>query len=108
MFDLPSNDSRAEWASHALDTFQRITRTDREDAVSDLLGNLMHYCHLNGLDFLVELNRGAGHFQAEIEIEASEEAGEEADPSKVADTPHHYIRLDGYAPRPIIEGLTHG
>ncbi len=38
------NDDRAEWALSAIRHFQTITGTDFEDALSDLLCDLMHAC----------------------------------------------------------------
>jgi hypothetical protein len=100
MFGLPSNDTRAEWAEQAIQAFEEATNVDREDAISDLICALMHHCNINGAEFLAELNRGAGHFQAEIEIEEKQEAGEDCDPSQVAENPFHFVRVDGFAPRP--------
>lgn len=51
------NAHRAQWAATALDTFVSVTGTEQEDAVSDLLTNLMHYCDRNRLDFNAELAR---------------------------------------------------
>ncbi|KVK43590.1 hypothetical protein L903_27070 [Agrobacterium sp. JL28] len=45
------------------------------------------------MDFLAELNQGALHFQAEIEIEENDDA----DPAAMAENPHHYQRHDGMA-----------
>lgn len=38
----PINKARASWALAALKEFQRITGTDKGDAMSDLLSDLMH------------------------------------------------------------------
>lgn len=51
------NDKRSQWAEEAVETFVSVTGTDQEDAVSDLLCNLMHYCDRNRLDFNAELSR---------------------------------------------------
>ena len=59
------NDDRAEWAASALRDFQRSTRTDDEDALSDLLGDLMHWSDRNGFDFDAELSRARMHYAAE-------------------------------------------
>lgn len=100
MFTDPTNEDRAAWAQAAVRVFMRITGTDDEDAISDLLGNLMHLCDVRGDDFTALLNRGAGHYQAEIEIKAKQEAGEVFDPAGIADDPHHYVKAPGFAPRP--------
>lgn len=63
---MPDNTQRADWAGFAIAAFQSVTRTDDEDAVSDLLCNLMHYCDRNGLDFQAELSRAASNYEAEI------------------------------------------
>lgn len=95
MFREYTNDDRAARAQEAVDTFKRATGTDDEDAISDLLCNLMHLCDVRGDDFGTLLNRGAGHYQAEIEIAAKQDAGEDCDPSAVADDPHHYVKTPG-------------
>jgi hypothetical protein len=59
------NNDRAEWAAAALRHFQCITGTDYEDALGDLLGDLMHWCDRNNFDFELALNRARGHYEAE-------------------------------------------
>jgi len=59
------NDERAEWAASALRDFQRNTRTDDEDALSDLLCDLMHWSDRNNCDFGAELSRARLHYEAE-------------------------------------------
>ena len=59
------NDKRAGWAGAALATFMKVTGTDEEDAVSDLLADLIHWCDRNNYDFAAALDRGRGHYQAE-------------------------------------------
>jgi hypothetical protein len=58
------NGDRAEWAARALRTFQAATGTDRDDALADLLGDLMHLADRDGYDFDRELKR-ARQFYAE-------------------------------------------
>lgn len=67
------NDNRAEWADGAIEAFQAATGTDREDALSDLLCDLMHLCDRDVFlgDFDTQLERARGHYEAET-------AGEEA------------------------------
>ena len=43
------NDDRSEWAAEALSAFQRVTGTEDEDALGDLLCDLMHSCDRNRL-----------------------------------------------------------
>lgn len=59
------NDTRAAWAATVLVEFQKATRTDREDALADLLTDLLHWCDRTGLDFDTELARGRGNYQEE-------------------------------------------
>jgi hypothetical protein len=59
------NDDRAEWAEVAIEAFEGKTGTDREDAVCDLLADLMHFCDRNGFEFAVELGRAETHYEAE-------------------------------------------
>ena len=59
------NDDRAEWAAASLRHFQCTTGTEYEDAPSDLIGDLMHWCDRNGMDFERELNRARRHYQEE-------------------------------------------
>ena len=64
------NDDRASWAEvalvDALRAFMKTTRTDREDALSDLLADLLHWCDSNDIDFDRELERGRGHYAEEL------------------------------------------
>jgi hypothetical protein len=59
------NEERAEWAGAALRHFQWITGTDYEDALGDLLGDLMHWSDRNNFDFEAALYRARAHYQAE-------------------------------------------
>ena len=62
------NKDRAGWAEIAVDEFQTVTRTDNEDAVCDLLCNLMHFCDLHGdayRGFDEGLRRARAHYEAE-------------------------------------------
>jgi hypothetical protein len=61
------NDLRAHWAGSALRDFRENTGTDLEDAVSDLLTDLMHWCDRHGQDFEHELRRACLHYEAETE-----------------------------------------
>ena len=51
------NDDRAAWAASALTAFMRCTGTDPEDALGDLLANLMHWSDRNNYDFDAALDR---------------------------------------------------
>lgn len=64
------NDDRAEWAACALRHFQCTTGSDYEDALGDLLCDLMHWCDRNNFDFELALFRARGHYRAETAGEA--------------------------------------
>jgi hypothetical protein len=62
------NGDRAEWAAAALRHFQCCTGTDYDTALVDLLGDLMHWCDRNGVDFEDELSRARRHYDAETKF----------------------------------------
>ena len=59
------NDDRAAWAAAALRHFQCTTGTDDEDALVDLLGDLLHWCDRNTFDFEAALACARMHYEAE-------------------------------------------
>ncbi len=59
------NDKRAAWAARAVAAFQDITGTDDEDALCDLLADLMHWADRCNYDFDAALIRGRDHYEAE-------------------------------------------
>jgi hypothetical protein len=59
------NAKRSGWAGAAIETFIWETLTDPEDAVSDLLCNLRHYCDRKKLDFNVELQKAMQSYAEE-------------------------------------------
>lgn len=59
------NDDRSQWAAEALNVFQRVTGTEDEDALADLLCDLMHWCDRSRFDFNNELRRARLHYQVE-------------------------------------------
>lgn len=65
------NDKRSAWASAAVRAFIDETGTDEEDAVCDLVADLMHWCDRHGYEFDVELGRGRSHYDAETGSEDS-------------------------------------
>lgn len=75
----PKNADRSEWAKHAVAGFCEDTGLDheieRDDAVSDLICNLGHYCDRFELDFLALASRAIGVWDAEKREEANNEAG---------------------------------
>ncbi len=70
------NDDRADWAAAAIDAFIDATGADREDALSDLLSDLMHLCdRVDDLgNFKEQLERARGHYEAETASGLSWEA----------------------------------
>ena len=65
----PTNRNRAAWADIALGAFRDTTGADREDALSDLLCDLMHWSGRHGFNFEAELSRAQGHFEEENQEE---------------------------------------
>lgn len=63
------NRNRAEWAANALDEFQRVCDTEVEDALADLLCDLMHYANQTHFNFDDELARAKRHFDEEMNDE---------------------------------------
>jgi hypothetical protein len=61
------NDARAEWAEIAIANFEMATNTDREDALGDLLCNLMHWADRNEQDFNAMLERARTHYEVETQ-----------------------------------------
>jgi len=59
------NDPRSAWAASALHAFQRETGTDDQDALGDLLCDLMHWCDRNDADFENALRAARMHYEAE-------------------------------------------
>ena len=59
------NSHRGSWADKAISAFQSATGTDREDALSDLLADLMHWADRAGYGFNDALERARRHYQVE-------------------------------------------
>lgn len=59
------NDDRAAWAGSAVAAFVQVTETDQEDALGDLLADLMHWSDRNNYDFDAALDRARWHYEAE-------------------------------------------
>jgi hypothetical protein len=72
------NDHRAAWAGKALDDFIVATGTDEEDAVGDLLVDLMHWCDRNNYDFDLAFDRALSHYEAETATEQASTVGKHA------------------------------
>ena len=65
------NHDRAAWAGAALAKFMEVTGTDVEDAVGDLLTDLMHWSDRNNYDFDAALDRARAHYEAETTPDSS-------------------------------------
>jgi hypothetical protein len=67
----PNNIDRAGWALDALTVFglktfhRHLYDEAAETVIGDLLGDLMHLCRMNGLDFDALIESGRLHFDAE-------------------------------------------
>lgn len=59
------NGRRADWAGLAIAAFMAATGTDLEDAMPDLLADLMHWSDRAGYDFDTALDRARDHYGAE-------------------------------------------
>lgn len=59
------NGTRSDSALVAIAAFEHVSGTDREDALADLLTNLMHWCDRNATDFQCELIRARQNYLAE-------------------------------------------
>lgn len=66
------NDNRAAWADIAIRAFQAATGTDDEDALGDLLTDLMHWSDRNNYDFEAAICRASGHYEAETASDEDE------------------------------------
>lgn len=72
MTTLEQNHDRAEWARVAVKAFRNVCRGSMKDgepvldeAVGDLIGDLLHLCEENGLDPLQIARHGISHYVAE-------------------------------------------
>ncbi len=65
------NDDRAMWGQISITAFERHTGTDPEDALSDLLCDLMHLCDRrageDGWNFDSQVERAREHYTVETE-----------------------------------------
>jgi hypothetical protein len=59
------NDNRAEWGASCIRHFQCTTGADYDDALCDLLCDLMHWADRNELEFDGQLSRARMHYEAE-------------------------------------------
>ena len=68
---MPTNLDRAESAAAALRHFQCTTGTDYDDALSDLLCDLRHWCNREKVSFDSALKRAQEHYDAETSYMAT-------------------------------------
>ncbi len=61
-----TNRTRAAWAEACVRVFTQHTGCDREDALGDLLCDLMHWSFQHSFDMAAALDRALGHFEAEL------------------------------------------
>jgi hypothetical protein len=62
----PSIAANAEWACRTLLVYQQYTGSNKEDALRDLLSDLMHWADEQGFDFGYELEWARTHYAEEI------------------------------------------
>ena len=61
-----TNCDRAAFANASLYLFRQLTGCDQEDALGDLLCDLMHWSEQRNFDFDLALSRARDHFEAEL------------------------------------------
>lgn len=61
----PTNSSRADYAESAVGAFRIDCKGDKEDAIADLICNLLHLAKRQGMEPLAELRRGLNHYVCE-------------------------------------------
>ena len=105
-----SNATRARWAEACVSVLLQHTGCDEEDALGDLLCDLMHWSHQRGFDFALALDRARGHYDAELADEALVPPAEEsADTASLLDALLDIKRLasghddSGYDPHALLE-----
>ena len=69
------NEERANWAKSALLTFQHETGVDGDDALADLLCDLMHLADRKGWHLAAEMERAQAHYEAETTPDPSDLLG---------------------------------
>lgn len=71
---MPTNSDRAAWAQAALDAFQSVCRTDDQDAIKDLVCDLLHLARQRGENTDSIFGGAELHFNAEVDEEAEDAA----------------------------------
>ena len=62
----PGNAQRVAEAAWTLDFFRSLPGADPDEALADLVCNLLHLCAYDGTDFDANLKRARMHFDVEI------------------------------------------
>ena len=65
------NSARAEWAQAAIIAFREVTGAEEEEALSDLLCNLMHLADRQGKGFYASLRRAIDNYVHETRAPAT-------------------------------------
>jgi hypothetical protein len=60
-----TNKQRAAYAETAIKAFLEVCKTDREDAITDLVTDLMHLARRDGADPYTIVRTAQMHFEAE-------------------------------------------
>ena len=81
------NQRRAKTAGAALAEYRTLTATGGEEAVTDLIADLGHYCEAHSIDFLASVRRGLAHWASEC-----------GDPESEDLQPAVSIQIDGGVP----------
>jgi hypothetical protein len=66
------------WAAEAVAVFQRHCHSGDDHAIADLICDLGHLAEERGFDFLSEVKRGIGHWNAEHHAVDGESLGPDA------------------------------
>jgi len=64
---ITANSNRCLRAEAAIHEYKRLSCVDLDDALCDLLADLMHWCDEHPFDFDQELHRGRRNYEAEVD-----------------------------------------
>ena len=87
------NDNRALWAEAAVVAFEAQTGTDREDALADLLCDLMHWCDRNGGNFKFALDRARRNYEEETQPEGQDNPEHDSEPDVFEEIAAHFAPI---------------
>lgn len=99
---MPTNLERAEWAAAALRHFQSATGADYEDALPDLLCDLLHWSDRDDVNFHKALKTARMHYEAECDEEKADRL-----PEGVRDLIDAF-ELQTEAARAVVDSWEHG